>query len=239
MWDAVRPLDNQVSAAVAGGAADGGDPAGRARRAVAAAAARAGGAGRPPIGEVTERFARPVAAVRDGLPGWLLGAEARPTPSARRGCRTPACPRTWPPRSRRRRCCRRRSTSPSSPSGPAPRSRWPARCSSAWPSGWAWCRCASWSSRCPATAAGTRWPGRRLRDDLAAEQAALTADVLALRRRTTDRAPAAGRGVGGGAGTAPSSGRRPSWPTSRRATGRSWPSCWSPSAPCAACAAAA
>ena len=39
------------------------------------------------------------------------------------------------------------------------------------------------------------------------------------------------------AGTAPSSAPPPSWPTSTRGTGTSWPSCWSPSAPCAASAA--
>jgi glutamate dehydrogenase len=76
LWDAVRPLDNQVSAATqvelrieATRLAE------RATRWLlglsALAAERA-----TPIGEVTDRFAAPVAAVRAGLPSWLLGAEA-------------------------------------------------------------------------------------------------------------------------------------------------------------------
>ena len=122
MWDAVRPLDNQVSAATqvelrteATRLAERADP-------LAAAAARRWPPSRPPpIADVTDRFAAPVAAVRAGLPGWLLGARGRR--------RTPSGPRRLPRRGRaggagrrgrrRARCCRRRSTSPSSPSGPA------------------------------------------------------------------------------------------------------------------------
>ena len=67
------------------------------------------------IAEVTDRFAAPVAAVRAGLPGWLLGARGdglRRAGGAAAGGRRAR--RTWPPRSRRRRCCRPRSTWPSS-----------------------------------------------------------------------------------------------------------------------------
>jgi glutamate dehydrogenase len=77
LWDAVRPLDNQVTAAVqvelrleATRLTE------RAARWLLRLPELAGD--RPAgIGEVTGRFAGPVAAVRAGLPGWLLGAEAR------------------------------------------------------------------------------------------------------------------------------------------------------------------
>ncbi|RBY88570.1 NAD-glutamate dehydrogenase [Blastococcus sp. TF02A-26] len=75
-WDATRPLDNRVPAATqielrteATRLAE------RATRWLLRLPELAGD--RPvPIDEVVARFAAPVAAVRAGLPGWLLGAEA-------------------------------------------------------------------------------------------------------------------------------------------------------------------
>ncbi|WP_448626329.1 NAD-glutamate dehydrogenase [Geodermatophilus sp. URMC 64] len=77
MWDAVRPLDNQVQAAVQI----------ELRTEATRLAERAArwllrlpavtGEHPAPLAEVTERFAAPVAEVRAGLPHWLLGAEAR------------------------------------------------------------------------------------------------------------------------------------------------------------------
>jgi glutamate dehydrogenase len=76
LWDAVRPLDNRVSAAVQVELrTEATRLAERAARwllrqpelAVEAA---------PAVATVTERFAAPVAEVRAGLPGWLLGSEA-------------------------------------------------------------------------------------------------------------------------------------------------------------------
>jgi glutamate dehydrogenase len=76
LWDAVRPLDNRVPAPVQV----------ELRTEATRLAERAARwllrlpelTGRPPAGitAVTERFAAPVAAVRAGLPGWLLGDEA-------------------------------------------------------------------------------------------------------------------------------------------------------------------
>jgi glutamate dehydrogenase len=77
LWDAVRPLDNQVSAAVQV------DLRLEATRLTERATRwllrlpELAGDRRTGIGELTGRFAAPVAAVRTGLPGWLLGAEAR------------------------------------------------------------------------------------------------------------------------------------------------------------------
>ncbi len=76
LWDAPRMLDNRVPAAVqvelreeATRLAERGARWLLRQRDVTAEPAA-------PLGAVTERFARPVAAVRAGLPGWLLGAEA-------------------------------------------------------------------------------------------------------------------------------------------------------------------
>ncbi|SOC52123.1 glutamate dehydrogenase [Blastococcus aggregatus] len=76
LWDAPRTLDNRVPAAVQGElreeatrlAERGARWLLRQRDVTAEPAA--------PLGTVTERFGPPVAAVRAGLPGWLLGAEA-------------------------------------------------------------------------------------------------------------------------------------------------------------------
>ena len=87
-----------------------------------------------------------------------------------------------------------------------------------------------------------RWPSMArasLRDDLAMEQASLAEDVLSLRHGRHRRPDEAGRGVGRGLGHHPGARRPRSSPTSRRGTGTSSPSCWSPSARCAACASAA
>ncbi|MCF6506792.1 NAD-glutamate dehydrogenase [Blastococcus sp. MG754426] len=76
MWDAVRPLDNQVSAAAQV----------EARTEATRLAERAArwllrqpeltAEHPPPLAEVVDRFAPAVTAVEAGLPGWLLGGEA-------------------------------------------------------------------------------------------------------------------------------------------------------------------
>ena len=88
-----------------------------------------------------------------------------------------------------------------------------------------------------------RWPSMAratLRDDLATEQASLTADVLGLRDAPTRDPPdeLVARWADG-LGHHPAAGGRAAGRHHRRATGRSSPSCWSPSARCAACAGAA
>jgi glutamate dehydrogenase len=76
LWDAVRPLDNQVSATTQVELrTEATRLAERATRWLLGLGELAAEDGAP-IGEVTERFAAPVAAVRSGLPSWLLGAEA-------------------------------------------------------------------------------------------------------------------------------------------------------------------
>ncbi len=76
MWDAVRPLDNQVAAVTQVELrVEGTRLAERATRWLLRLPALAGEPAAP-IREVTERFAAPVAAVRTGLPSWLLGTEA-------------------------------------------------------------------------------------------------------------------------------------------------------------------
>jgi glutamate dehydrogenase len=75
MWDGVRPLDNEVPAAVQV----------ELRTEATRLAERAArwllrlpevtGEKPAPVGDVTDRFAAPVAEVRAGLPDWLLGAE--------------------------------------------------------------------------------------------------------------------------------------------------------------------
>ncbi len=76
LWDAVRPLDNRVPAAVQ---VELRSEAGRlAERAARWLLRQRDVTAEPPLplGVVTDRFAAPVATVRAGLPGWLLGAEA-------------------------------------------------------------------------------------------------------------------------------------------------------------------
>jgi glutamate dehydrogenase len=76
MWDAVRPLDNRVSAGTQVALRlEATRLAERATRWLLRLPALAGE--RPtPVSEVTNRFAGPVVAVRAGLPSWLLGTEA-------------------------------------------------------------------------------------------------------------------------------------------------------------------
>ncbi|SDF72178.1 glutamate dehydrogenase [Blastococcus aurantiacus] len=76
MWDAVRPLDNQVTAAVQVELR--GEATRLAERGTRWLLRQRDVTVEPPLplGAVTERFGPAVAAVRAGLPGWLLGAEA-------------------------------------------------------------------------------------------------------------------------------------------------------------------
>jgi glutamate dehydrogenase len=77
LWNAVRPLDNQVPAETQVELrTEATRLAERATRWLLALPTLAAGDGAVPIGSVTERFAAPVAAVRAGLPSWLLGSEA-------------------------------------------------------------------------------------------------------------------------------------------------------------------
>jgi glutamate dehydrogenase len=77
LWDAVRPLDNRVSAAVQVELrAEATRLAERAARWLLRQPELAREAA-PAVAAVTERFATPVAEVRAGLPGWLLGSEGR------------------------------------------------------------------------------------------------------------------------------------------------------------------
>src|SRR3954468_23814617 len=152
LWDAVRPLDNEVSAAVQVELRT--EATRLAERATRWLLRQHDVLTDPPpsIAAVTDRFAAPVATVRSELPGWLLGAESEAY--AERAGRlhqagvpqalaagAAAARRSSRPRSPRRRCCRPPSTSRSSPSGPGHRSRWPDACCNSWPSGWGWCRC--------------------------------------------------------------------------------------------------
>ncbi len=77
LWDAVRPLDGHVPAAIQVELrAEAGRLAERASRWLLRQ--RDVTVEPPlPLGSVTDRFAAPVAAVRTGLPGWLRGVEAR------------------------------------------------------------------------------------------------------------------------------------------------------------------
>ncbi|SET70007.1 NAD-glutamate dehydrogenase [Geodermatophilus poikilotrophus] len=76
LWDAVRPLDNRVPATtqveLRTEATRLAERAARWLLRLPELAAEEAA----PLGDVTDRFAAPVAAVRAGLPSWLLGAEA-------------------------------------------------------------------------------------------------------------------------------------------------------------------
>jgi glutamate dehydrogenase len=76
MWDAVRPLDNRVPAAVQVELR--GEATRLAERGTRWLLRQRDVTAEPPLplGAVTDRFGPAVAAVRVGLPGWLLGAEA-------------------------------------------------------------------------------------------------------------------------------------------------------------------
>ncbi|SDF46835.1 glutamate dehydrogenase [Blastococcus fimeti] len=76
LWDAPRPLDNRVPAAVQVELRE--EATRLAERGARWLLRQRDVTAEPtvPLGTVTERFGPPVAAVRAGLPGWLLGAEA-------------------------------------------------------------------------------------------------------------------------------------------------------------------
>ena len=146
LWDAVRPLDNVVSATTQVELrTEATRLAERTARWILRLPELADEPA-PAIAEVRDRFAAPVAAVRAGLPRLAAGPRGRGLRRARRrACRRPGCPPSSPPRSRPRRCCLRRSTWRSS----AERTGAPVaarRAGHAVPgaSGSGWCRCASW-----------------------------------------------------------------------------------------------
>ena len=224
-----------------GRAAHRGDPAGRADRPLAAAAAGA----RRRAGAADRRRAGPVRRARRRGPGRAARLAAgqrgrRRTPSARRGCRRPGCPPELAaevaaapllPAALDLAVVTERTGAPVALAGQV--------------------------MQCLAERLGLvplrelvialprdrRWPSMArasLRDDLAdGAGVAHRGRAEPCARPTTD-APdelvgAWVEGLGRHAGRA----RPRSWPTSRRGTGTSWPSCWSPSARCAACASAA
>ena len=189
MWDAVRPLDNQVTAAVQ---VELRTEATRLAERTARWLLRLSSivADPPaPIGVVTDRFASAVEAVRTGLPGWLLGAEA--TAYAERASRLEAAgvPKDLAADA---------AAAPLMPAAldlavVAERTGAPIAL-------------AGHVMQCLAERLGLvplrerviglprdrRWNSMArasLRDDLAAEHSSLTADVLTLRRKDDDRAP--------------------------------------------------
>ena len=127
MWDAVRPLDNQVAAATQVELRT--EATRLAERAARWLLRQPDLAAEPPRPDRR----RDGAVRRPGRRGprraaaWLLGAEAKAYAERAAGWRTPVCPPRWPPRSPPRRCSRPHSTSRWSPSGPGRRSRWPGR----------------------------------------------------------------------------------------------------------------
>ena len=185
MWDIVRPLDNRVAAVTqvelrveATRLAEratrwllrlprwSGTRSPRSRRDGAVRRACRGGA-RGPAGVAARRDA--AAYAHRAAPARVRGCAGRDGGRGRR--RAPAAGHA--------------STSRSWPSRPARRSRWPDGCCRASATGWSSCRCASSCWRCPATAAGTRWPGRRCATTSPPSRPRVTADVLS--RRTTTR----------------------------------------------------
>ncbi len=187
MWDGVRPLDNQVAAVTQVELRV--EATRLAERTTRWLLRQPALLADPPAGiqEVTDRFAAPVAAVRQGLPRWLLGAEAEaytqratrleaagvPAPMAAAAAAAPLMPSALDIA-----VVAERTGAPIPLAGQVmqhiaerldlvplrelvlalPRDR-------------------RWNSMARAS----------LRDDLAAEQAALTADVLALRSGDTDK----------------------------------------------------
>jgi glutamate dehydrogenase len=189
MWDAVKPLDNRVTAAVQ---VELRTEATRLAERTARWLLRLPGlvAEQPaPVGQVTERFAAAVAAVKAGLPGWLLGSEA--TAYAERAARLKAAgvPADLA------------AEAAAAPLLPAALDLAVVAEQTGAP-----IALAGHVMQCVAERLGLvplrelvialprdrRWPSMArasLRDDLAAEQAALTADVLTLRRTDDDKAP--------------------------------------------------
>ena len=202
LWDAVRPLDNVVSAAT---------QVELRTEATRLAERTARWMLRQPeladeTGAVDRRGARPVRRSGGGRAGRAAAAgcwaaRRRPTPSGPPGCRRPGVPAELAaevaaapllPAALDLAVVSERTGAPVALAGQV--HAVPGRAAGRW------CRCASWSSRCPATAAGRRWRAPSLRDDLAMEQASLIADVLSLRTADTDPAGEAGRGLGRGLG---------------------------------------
>jgi glutamate dehydrogenase len=142
-----------------------------------------------PVGEVIERFSAAVSAVRAGLPGWLLGAEA--TAYAERASRLEAAGVP----------AHLAADAAAAPLMPAALDLAVVAEQTGAP-----IALAGHVMQCLAERLGLvplrelvialprdrRWPSMAratLRDDLAAEHAAVTADVLTLRRKDGDKAP--------------------------------------------------
>ncbi|MGZ4507308.1 MAG: NAD-glutamate dehydrogenase [Blastococcus sp.] len=189
MWDAVRPLDNRVSAAVQVELrTEATRLAERATRWLLRLPSLVGDSPAP-IADVTERFASAVATVQAGLPGWLLGAEAAdyaeragrleesgvPADLAAEAAAAPLLPAALDLA-----VVAEQTGAPIALAGHV-------------------LQCvgdrlglAPLRELVIALPRDRRWPSMArasLRDDLAAEQAALTADVLTLRRKDDERAP--------------------------------------------------
>jgi glutamate dehydrogenase len=142
------------------------------------------------LGAVTDRFAAPVAAVRAGLPGWLLGADAEAYTARSAELRAAGVPQELA------------AEVAAAPLLPAALDLAVVAEDTGAPIALA-AQVSQWLAERLALvplrelviglARDRRWPSMAratLRDDLAAEQAALTADVLGLRKSDDD--PAAG-----------------------------------------------
>jgi glutamate dehydrogenase len=189
MWDAVRPLDNRVSAAIQVELRT--EATRLAERTTRWLLRLPSILAEPPapIGEVTDRFAAAVQAVRAGLPAWLLGAEAAAYAERAGRLEAAGVPAGLA------------ADAAAAPLMPAALDLAVVAERTGAPIG-----LAGHVLHCLAERLGLvplrelvialprdrRWPSMAratLRDDLAAEQASLTADVLTLRRNDADRAP--------------------------------------------------
>jgi glutamate dehydrogenase len=189
MWDAVRPLDNQVSAAVQVELrTEATRLAERTARWLLRLTALTGEPAAP-VAEVTERFTSAVAAVRAGLPGWLLGTEAAAYAERAGRLESAGVPAALAADA---------AAAPLLPSAldlavvveqtgaPIALAGHVMECLGER------LGLAPLRELVIALPRDRRWPAMAratLRDDLAAEQAALTADVLTLRRKDDDTAP--------------------------------------------------
>jgi glutamate dehydrogenase len=189
MWDAARALDNRVPAAVQVQVrTEGTRLAERAARWLLRVPELSGPDGS--LSTVTDRFAGPVAAVRAGLPGWLQGADASGYTERAAGLRAAGVPEALA------------ADAAAAPLLPVALDLAVVAEQTGAPIAQA-----GQVSQCLAERLGLvplrelvtalprdrRWPSMArasLRDDLGAEQVALTADVLGL--RTSDGEPAAG-----------------------------------------------
>ena len=239
LWDAVRPLDNVVSAATQVELrTEATRLAERTARWILRQPELADEIA-PSIAEVRDRFAAPVAAVRAGLPRWLLGGEAEayaeratrlqeagvPAELAAEIAAAPLLPaaldlavvseRTGAPvalAGQVMQCLAERlGLVAAARAGHRPPPRPPLAVDGA-----------GLAARRPRHGAGVARRGR----------AEPCGRPTPTRRRSWSRR-------GWRAGTPRRRGRPRSSPTSPRASGTSWPSCWSPSARCVACASAA